>query len=379
MSETPGPSPAGASAPPAGRAQAGAPAPRRRRTVLRVVQVALIAATAYFLIAYLARSWASVRAFSWTFSPGWLALSAVAFLSFYLLQALAWWLLLRGMALHSPVALAVSTWARSILARYIPGNIFMFVGRAWMSHDQGLPLDRVTAAMVYEQALQVCSALVAAALLFPFWRWHRDITAFGLLAVPVIVALLHPRLFGPVAARLLRLLHRPPLETTMSFPAVLGLLAYYVAAWVPAGVGAWLLAHATTDLAAHALPLVVVAFVLSYVIGMAAFVFPSGLGVREAVLGASLSRELPGGVALAWALLLRLWVTAMELAFVGLAVLVELVLRRRRHGESAGGVGSTAERMQPSGGGVTAPPPPAARPPPARWPWACRRHGPPAS
>ncbi len=297
---------------------------------LRVGQVALIAATAYFLIAYLVRTWSSVRSFEWTFSPGWLALSAVTFLLFYVLQALAWWLLLRGVALRSPLPLAVATWAKSILARYIPGNIFMFVGRAWMSHDQGLPLDRVTAAMVYEQALQVCSALVAAALLFPFWQWHRGITALGLLAVPVIVALLHPRVFAPLAAWLLRLLHRPPLEATMSFRSVLALLAYYVAAWLPAGVGAWLLAHAVTGLSAGALPLVVVAFVLSWVIGMAAFVFPSGIGVREAVLGASLSRELPAGVALAWALLLRLWVTLMELVFVGLAVLVERATRSRR-------------------------------------------------
>ena len=186
-----------------------APPRRRMPPALRIAQVALIAATAYFLIAYLARSWSSVRDFDWSFSPGWLALSGAAFLLFYFLQALAWWLLLRGVALQSPPSLAIATWSKSILARYIPGNIFMFVGRAWMSHDQGLPLDRVTAAMVYEQALQVCSALVAAALLFPFWEWHRGITAISLLGVPLIVVLLHPRVFSPVAAWLLRLLHRP--------------------------------------------------------------------------------------------------------------------------------------------------------------------------
>jgi glycosyltransferase 2 family protein len=296
----------------------------------RVAQVALVAATAYFVIAYLVRTWSSLRDFARTFSPGWLALSAAAFLAFYFLQALAWWLLLRAVAVRSPLPLAVATWSKSILARYIPGNVFMFVGRAWMSHEQGLPVDRVTAAMVYEQALQVCSALVVAALLFPFWEWQRGLTSLSLVAVPVIVALLHPRAFGPIAAWGLRLLHRPPLEATMSFVSVLAVLAYYVVAWVPAGLGAWLLARAVTGLAADALPLVLVAYVLAYVIGMAAFIFPSGIGVREAVLGTSLSRELPGGVALAWALLLRLWVTVVELAFVGLAVLVELAVRRRR-------------------------------------------------
>lgn len=304
--------------------------PGRLRLALRIAQVALVAATAYFLAAYLARTWSSVRAFDWTFSAGWLVASAAAFLLFYFLQALAWWLLLREMELSSPLSRAVATWGKSILARYIPGNVFMFVGRAWMSHEQGLPLDRVTAAMVYEQALQVCSALVATALLFPFWEWQRGLTALSLLVVPAIVALLHPRVFGRTAAWLLRALHRPPLEVTMGFPAVLALLAYYVAAWIPAGLGAWLLARAVVGLPAHAVPLVLVAFVLSYVAGMAAFIFPSGIGVREAVLAASLAGELTGGVALAWALLLRLWVTLVELAFVGSALLADGIRRLRR-------------------------------------------------
>ena len=130
-------------------------------------------------------------------------------------------------------------------------------------------------------------------------------------------------MFGPVAAWVLRLLHRPPLQATMSFASVLALLGYYVVAWIVGGRGRVAAgARRHRPVGRRAAPHVV-AFVLAYVVGMVAFVFPSGIGVREAVLAASLSRELPGGVALAWALLLRLWVTLIELAFVGLAVVVE--------------------------------------------------------
>lgn len=311
------------------------PAPARPprpwlRALLRAAQVALVAATAYFLIAYLARSWTSVKDYDWTLDPGWLVLSALVLLVFYLAQAVLWWLLLRGFDMRSPLSLAVATWAKSILARYMPGNVFMFVGRAWMSHAQGLPVDRVSAAMVYEQALGVCSALLTVAILFPFWEYRPGVTALSLLAIPLLVTLLHPRVFGPVADWTLRRLHRPPLGVTLRFGVVLALLCYSVAAWLLAGLGAWLLARAVTGLEVDALPIVVVAYALAYVIGMAAFVFPSGIGVREAVLTASLARQLPGGVALAWALLLRLWVTAIELVFVGLAVAAGAVIRRRR-------------------------------------------------
>jgi len=319
-----------AAAPPSGAP--GQPARRRRRPLLRGAQIALVAATAYFLSAYLVRSWSSVQDHEWALRPGWLALSAAAFLLFYFSQATLWWLLLRGFEVRSPFAVATATWAKSILARYVPGNVFMFVGRAWMSHAQGLPVDRVSAAMVYEQALGVCSALLTVALLFPFWEYRPGATALSLLAAPVLVALLHPRVFAPLAAGVLRRLHRPPLGATLGFGAVLTLLGFFVATWVVAGAGAWFLARGVAGLERSALPLVTVAYALAYVAGMAAFVFPSGIGVREAVLTASLHGRLPGGVGLAWALLLRVWVTAIELVFVGAAVAVEYLARRRGAG-----------------------------------------------
>lgn len=302
--------------------------PSRRRVIVRLVQAGIVAATVYFLAAYLVHSWDSIKDFDWTFDAGWLAASGAFFLAYYFAQAVFWWLLLRGCDAGGPFWPAASVWGKSILARYVPGNVFMFVGRAWMSHAQGLAVERVTAAMVYEQALGVCGALLAVAVLFPFWEYRPGITALSLIAIPVLVALMHPRLFGPLATRALRLLRRPPLEMTLGFGAVLGFLALFTADWLVAGTGAWLLARAITGLGVDALPLVIVAYALAYVAGMIAFFIPSGIGVREAVLTASLAGKLPGGVALTWALLLRLWVTVVELVFVGLVVAVELLMRR---------------------------------------------------
>ena len=304
-------------------------ASRRRRVIIRLVQVAFVVIAAYFLVAYLIRSWGTIQDFDWTLDPGWLVASGVAFLVYYFAQAVFWWMLLRGCGARSPFWPAASVWGKSILARYVPGNVFMFVGRAWMSHSQGLSVERVSAAMVYEQAIGVCSALLAIAVLFPFWEYRPGLTALSLLAIPVLVALMHPRIFGPLAGRVLRLFHRPPLDVTMGFGAVLTILVLFTIDWMVAGAGAWLLARAITGLEIDALPLCIVAYALAYVAGMIAFFIPSGIGVREAVLTASLARRLPGGVALVWALFLRIWVTAMELLFVGLVVGVELLLRRR--------------------------------------------------
>ena len=92
------------------------------------------------------------------------------------------------------------------------------------------------------------SALLAIAVLFPFWEYRPGLTALSLLAVPVLVALMHPRIFGPLAGRVLRLFHRPPLDVTMGFGAVLTILVLFMVDWMVAGAGAWLLARAITGL-----------------------------------------------------------------------------------------------------------------------------------
>ena len=63
-------------------------------------------------------------------------------------------------------------------------------------------------------------------------------------------------------------------------------------------------------------------FLLSFVISMLAFVFPSGLGVREGAFALALGRNLPGGVAIAISAGVRLVLTLAELVFVAVAVLV---------------------------------------------------------
>ncbi len=181
-----------------------------RRTVARGLQVLLVAATVVFVALALARSWGEVTAYDWTFRPEWLAVSAAVLFAFYCAQAMGWWLLLAGFGLRPGVLTTWAVWGSSILARYVPGTVFMFVGRAWLHHGQGLDLPRVGAAMVYEQALQLSAALVTVALLWPFARVDAAWAAWSLLAIPPLLALTHPRVFVPLAGRALRLLHRAP-------------------------------------------------------------------------------------------------------------------------------------------------------------------------
>jgi TatA/E family protein of Tat protein translocase len=71
-------------------------------------------------------------------------------------------------------------------------------------------------------------------------------------------------------------------------------------------------------------------FLLSFVISMLAFVFPSGLGVREGIFALALAHHLPGSVAIAAAAVARLVPTLVEIAFAAAIVALDRERRRRR-------------------------------------------------
>jgi hypothetical protein len=62
--------------------------------------------------------------------------------------------------------------------------------------------------------------------------------------------------------------------------------------------------------------------VLSFLVSTLAFVFPSGLGLREGAFALALSHTLPTSVAVACSVGVRLVLTLFELAFVAVAALV---------------------------------------------------------
>src|SRR4051794_17120553 len=115
----------------------------------------------------------------------------------------------------------LGTWARSILARYVPGNVLMVAGRVVLGREAGVSGRTSLAASVYEQALIVGLSACAAAGLLLFGDLGAGDWVWFVAVVPLGLVLLHPRLFGPAANWLLARFGREPLEGLLSGREVL--------------------------------------------------------------------------------------------------------------------------------------------------------------
>src|SRR5215213_6472169 len=284
-------------------------APGRSRWLTAVV----LAVVAGFFVATLAARWNDVISVKWRLDPGLFAAATVLLALSYGLVALLW-----GLALHRSAGTRASAGARvwflSNLARYVPGNIWSYVGAVELARREGVARRVTLAVMALTQVLSVGVAVAAGlpVLLAERARLGRP----ALLGAVVVAAL------GGLAVlfrgRLLELARRrmpgfDPGELTPSAGTVTGLaFAALVAALHP--------------LAAGDIPLVVAAYAAAYAAGFLALLTPAGLGVREGVLVVALAPVLPAGPALVVALVSRVWMMLVELAGAAVA---HLVARRR--------------------------------------------------
>jgi hypothetical protein len=282
-----------------------------------------------FLAWALVDGWSTVSAYDWDLQPGLLVLGILVLLLFYVASALGYGAIVDRLHHPGPPPLAtISIWAKSLLGRYVPGNVLMVVGRVVLSHERGVPRRVTLAATVYEQALSLGVAAAAAVIWVAAYEGGDDARLWLLALVPLGLVLLHPRLFGPASSWVLRKAGREPLPRLLAPRPLAGLLGWYAVIAVLAGLGIWLLVRSAAGAEAGGPAFVGLAFLLSFAVSMIAFVFPSGLGVREGAFALALAQNVPGGVAVALAVGARLMLTLVELAFIGAAVLLD----RRRAG-----------------------------------------------
>ena len=102
--------------------------------------------------------------------------------------------------------------------------------------------------------------------------------------------------------------------------------------WLIGGLHLWLIVRVLGDASPASVPLCVGAFALATEAGAVAMIAPDGLGVREAVLMAALSRVLPLPQAAAAVLASRVCCTVAEILGSGLVL---ALTRRRREDLSA--------------------------------------------
>ena len=307
----------------AGIGQVGPSSPRARLAL----QWGLAGLIFAFLVFFVIRQWNSIPAdFEWHFQPGWLALSFLGVFGLYFFQGELWRLIVHALGEgHLRARPARSLWGKSLLARYVPTNALMVVGRMVLAEKQGVPKRVTLASIAYELVLGFGTAVMVGAyfvIQLPDLE-GRPARYAVLLLIPIVLTFLHPRVFAPLANFGLRKLGRPPLPQVLSFRQVLRFSLLYIGCWAVIGVGVYAFARALVPLPASDFPYVAAAYPVAFCVSVLTFIVPSGLGTRDVALAVALSAVLDDTVATAIAVGFRIFQTAIELTYVAIVVAMD--------------------------------------------------------
>jgi hypothetical protein len=296
--------------------------PPRSRGVRLAIQIGLAVLIFGFLVLTVINQWSEIQSEGVHFHVLWLIPAVIILSSFYVFSALGWDITLRFLGYRIGFGRAQVAWGQPLLARYVPGSVLYVLGRVLLSERAGVPRRITVASIVYEQAISATSAIVVAAY---FIIRHPDLQGTPLrfavlLLIPAAITLLHPKVFGPLANRLLAAFGRDPLPAVIPLRGVILLIVFYSLNWVVVAFGIYFTARSVTYIPFNDLLLVGSAQAIGYFAALLTLVLPAGLGARDAAFAWAVKAALPSrsfALASLISIVVRGVMTVGELIYVG--------------------------------------------------------------
>jgi glycosyltransferase 2 family protein len=286
----------------------------RHRRLLGAVQLVVLAAF------FISLGWAlrgSVRSAAHDLDHANLvlfALGCAALGAYYLVFVLGWMRILAewGIQLSYPAALRAEM--VSMLAKYIPGGIWTPAARVVAARRAGVTdAALVTSSMLLEAGLSAVAGVIVFVVGLPFVDEVNAPLAPLVVFGAVLLVLVQPRVFRPLAGKVLRRFGYTKELPDLRARTLTALLAFYAGTWVLGGFALWLLLR---SVGAHPETASIVFLGGAAAVGAIVavlFVFaPSGLGPREASMYGLLLAVATPGQALGAVALNRVALTAVE-------------------------------------------------------------------
>lgn len=323
-----------------GRRQA---AVRMAITTIRVAAAPVVLAS---LIYVTVSQWHDVRtaisALSWPYLLTALALVMLGGAA----NMLAWRATLDGFGNQLRVGPAARVCLIGQLAKYVPGGVWEFVLQMELGRRNGVPRQAALITGPVTALLGLVSGLIVGGLGAGTLLGAARTSASGRTILYAIAALIPiallcaaPPVLNRILAIGLRVFRRPPMEGSLTWPVVGRVLAWTGVAWVAFGLQLWAL-RIGAGMGPDDGPLPSIsAMTLAMIAGLFAFISPSGLGAREAIMALALAPAIGDNLAQAFGIALcsRAIFGVADVLLAALAAATSLDGRRssRRTAESS--------------------------------------------
>src|SRR5579872_2872445 len=240
----------------------------------RVGEVLILVLAAGFILHFIKGNWLTVtnniKHADWPL----LAVSWIFFLLYFITRTIAWKLILKDLGSDLPLKKAGPIWFWSEFSRYIPGNIWSFLGRVYLAGKEGVPKKITLASLILEIIFLVGGATFFLGVFIALWPYKSDsdFRWFFLAAVPVIAVILSPNLLIKSLNFLLIKFKLTPIEFKITRLGLLKIFLTFFLCWLFYGLASFISMKAFVSTQGISLIWLVSGFVVAWLIGYLSFV-----------------------------------------------------------------------------------------------------------
>ncbi len=215
------------------------------------------------------------------------------------LGALAWWLLLLGFGEKVDGLQSARIHLISNLAKYIPGFIWKYAGKFFLTIKMGVPINTTAVAMILEITLLILIGFGIAVTLLPVSDLLHQVYIpinesytpyFGVSIILIIITL-------PIVLKIILRRNNRSLQTFRFYPRYLiASTLSIIAGWLLIASSFWLIGIAFSQSSFDDFAAFTFILAVSFIIGLLVIFVPGGMGIREGTMVLLLNAFLAPGV-----------------------------------------------------------------------------------
>ena len=223
----------------------------------------------------------------------------LSFIIFYFIRSYLWYRILTLYGYSISLRESSYLWALSELKRYIPGNIWSFLGRTVLFQQKNVRKKDIAKGIIIEAELFVIGSVIVSLLSLQFYfssqydilKWFLTILIFGLAIAYCFTHIFITSLSGRFRT-LAGYLFSPFTVIENSFLIWISMLALFFF-----GMGNYLIITSVVYLNPKLFLELIGVFDLAFVTGYLSVITPAGFGVREGIIIFSLTKIISYGFA----------------------------------------------------------------------------------
>lgn len=243
-----------------------------------------------------------------------LSLAIICFLIYYFMRGYIWKRLIKQSNHEISYKDANFIWAASELKRYIPGNIWSFVGRAVLFSERGISKKDIARYSIIEIELIILGSITISLLSLPFIVQRFTLPQYLNTILPLTLTIIF---LIYIFNQKLKLKHF--ILPDFSPAEILFLIFLNIITFLFFGLGYYLVFASFTSINPNLVWQLTGFSVLAFIAGYLSLLTPSGFGVREGALVFGLTKIMSVSSAGFLALFSRFILIVAELIFVGIS------------------------------------------------------------